>query len=122
MKLYHIFKQYIWLLNTIYKAKRITLREINEKWQKTEMSGGMSIARTTFNRHRDDILDIFGVYIECDPKDGFRYYIGNAHVLEEDSIQNWMFSTLTVNNMISEYRSLHDCIILESITTVRYYR
>ena len=38
MKLYRIFKQYIWLLNTIYKAKRITLREINEKWQKTEMS------------------------------------------------------------------------------------
>jgi hypothetical protein len=117
MKLYRIFKQYIWLLNTIYKAKRITLREINEKWQKTEMSGGMSIARTTFNRHRDDILDIFGVYIECDPKDGFRYYIGNAHVLEEDSIQNWMFSTLTVNNTISEYRSLHDCIVLESIPT-----
>ena len=79
MKLYRIFKEYIWLLNTIYKAKRITLREINEKWQKTEMSGGMSIPRTTFNRHRDDILDIFGVYIECDPKDGFRYYIGNAH-------------------------------------------
>ena len=32
------FKEYIWLVNTIRKARRITLAEINEKWLETEMS------------------------------------------------------------------------------------
>lgn len=110
-----IFKEYIWLVNTIYKHKRISLREINKLWVETDMSGGLPLPRTTFNRHKDAIEDIFGLYIECDFRDHFKYYIGNAHVLEEDSIQNWMLSTLSVNNIISENKSVHNRIVLESI-------
>ena len=32
MTTYTKFKEYIWLVNTIYKARRITLAEINERW------------------------------------------------------------------------------------------
>ena len=110
-----LFKQYIWLVNTIYRAKRITLAEINERWQRTEMSEGMPLSRTTFNRHKDAIEDIFGIYIDCDRKDGYRYYIGNEEVLHENSVQNWMLSTLTVNNLISESMSIQNRIVLENI-------
>ena len=34
-----LFKEYIWLVNTIYQARNITLNDINKKWLKTEMSG-----------------------------------------------------------------------------------
>ena len=33
-------KEYIWLVNTIRKARRITFAEINEKWLQTDMSEG----------------------------------------------------------------------------------
>jgi predicted DNA-binding transcriptional regulator YafY len=36
-------------------------------------------------------------------------------VLKGESVQNWMFSTLSVNNIISESLSLHHRILLESI-------
>ena len=29
----------------------ITLNDINKKWLKTDMSGGVEMARSTFNRH-----------------------------------------------------------------------
>ena len=61
-----LFKEYIWLVNTIYQARKITLNDINQKWMKTEMSGGVELARSTFNRHKAAIEDIFGIYIECD--------------------------------------------------------
>ena len=67
-----LFKEYIWLVNTIHSAKRISLAEINERWQRTEMSEGMPLSRTTFNRHKDAIEDIFGIYIDCDRRDGYR--------------------------------------------------
>ena len=115
MTTYTKFKEYIWLVNTIYHAKAITLAEINERWLKTDMSEGVEMARTTFYRHKCAIEDIFGIYIECDKKNGNRYYIGNESVLQEDSVQNWMLSTLSVGNMVEESRSLHHRILLEHV-------
>lgn len=110
-----LFKEYIWLVDTIRRAKTITLADINRKWMQTEMSEGMPLSRTTFYRHKYAIEDIFGIYIECDRKNGNKYYIGNDHVLREDSVQNWMLSTLSVSNLLGESQSLHHRILLENI-------
>ena len=107
------FKEYIWLIETINRAGKITFAEINEKWLETEMSGGVELARSTFNRHKDAIEDIFGIYIDCNRQNGYKYYIGNEDVLSEDSVQNWMLNTLTVNNIIGESLSLQDRILLQ---------
>ncbi len=110
-----LFKEYIWLVNTIYQAGKISFAKINEKWLRTEMSGGVEIARTTFNRHKDAIADIFGIIIDCDKKDGFKYFIANKSVLREDTIQNWMLSSMTVHTAVQEGVSLHKRILLEEI-------
>ena len=115
MKSYILFQQYIWLVNTIYKNVKISLEDLNRKWVDNDMSEGIPMARSTFNRHKAAIEDMFGIFIECDKRDGFKYYIGNQEVLEEDSIQNWMLSTLSVNNILAESKSVHDRILLESI-------
>lgn len=115
MTTYTKFKEYIWLVNTIYQAKSITLAEINRRWLKSDMSEGVEMARTTFYRHKCAIEDIFGIYIECDKKNGNKYYIGNEYVLRKDSVQNWMLSTLSVGNMVEESLSLHNRILLEHV-------
>ena len=115
MTTYTKFKEYIWLVNTIYHAKAISLAEINKRWLLTDMSDGIDISRTTFYRHKCAIEDIFGIIIECDKKNGNRYYISNDHVLDEDTVQNWMLSTLSVGNIVEESQSLHERILLEHI-------
>jgi hypothetical protein len=115
MTTYTKFKEYIWLVNTIYQARSITLAEINEKWLQTEMSEGIPLSRTTFHRHRIAIEEIFGLFIECNKKNGNKYFIGNDYVLREDSIQNWMLSTLSVSNMLGECQSLNHRILLENV-------
>ena len=115
MKIPTLFKEYIWLIETIYQAGRITFAELSMKWSRREEIGGLALSRTTFNRHRDAILDMFGVIIECDRKDNYRYYIDNKEVLNDNSIANWLFSTLSVGNMLDENVSLQSRILLESI-------
>lgn len=115
MKPAHLFREYIWLINAIHRHQRLTFEELNQQWIKTDMSGSLPMARSTFNRHRDAILDMFGIIIDCDKKDGYRYYIGNAEVLTEDTIQNWMLSTLSVNNVLAESLGVHERILLERI-------
>lgn len=121
MKTAFKFKEYIWLINTIRKAGRITLAEINEKWLQSELSEGVEFARSTFNRHKDAIQDMFGIYIVCDRQNGYKYYIGNDEVLHQDSVQNWLLSTLSVNNVISESLSLQNRILLQSVPSEGEY-
>ena len=115
MRVPALFKEYIWLVNTIRKAgdDGITFAEINEKWLETELSEGVELARSTFNRHKDAIEDIFGLIIDCNRLNGYRYFISNEEVLSEDSIQNWMLNTLTVSNIIGEALTLQDRILLQ---------
>lgn len=115
MKVYETFKEYIWLVNTIRKAGQISFEDIQEKWLETELSGGVEYAKSTFHRHKDAIQDIFGIYIDCDRKNGYKYFIGNDEVLSEDTVQNWMISTLTVNNIVGESLSVQNRIVLEQI-------
>lgn len=115
MKIPTLFKEYIWLIETIHQAGRITFAELSEKWRDREESGGLPLSRTTFNRHRDAILDMFGVIIECNRPDGYRYYIYNKEVLSDNTVANWLFSTLSVGNMLDENVGVQERILLESI-------
>ena len=96
MKASALFKQYVWLVGTISRAGRITLREINERWLRTEMSEGIPFSRTTFRRHRAEVEEMFDIIIECDNEN--RYYIDDTEMLREDSVQRWMLGSLTVSN------------------------
>lgn len=116
MRHYDKFKEYIWLVNAIsYSRHGLTLAELNDMWVKTEMSGGLPMHRNTFQRHKDTIEQMFGLYIECDTHNQCRYYIGNEHVLHEDSLQNWLLQTMSVSNLISESLNMQERIILENV-------
>ena len=115
MKSYALFQEYIWLVNTIFRAGKISLEEINRKWVETDMSEGLPMVRSTFNRHKDAIQDMFGIDIECDKRCGFKYYIGNPEALQEETIQNWMLSTLSVNSVLAESKAVADRILLEPV-------
>lgn len=113
MKASSLFKQYVWLVDTIRRARRITLSELGDRWLQTDLSEGVPLSRTTFNRHRAAVEEIFGVTIGCDADN--RYYIVDSDLLRSDTVQQWMLNTLTTSNIISEARGLHDRILLESI-------
>ena len=108
-----LFKQYVWLVDTIRRARRISLADLSDRWTRTEFSEGTALSRTTFNRHRDAVEEIFGITIGCDADN--KYYIVDSSLLRSDTVQEWMLSTLTVSNIVGEARGLHDRILLESI-------
>ena len=107
--------KYVWLVETLYKAKKITLKEINRKWTETDLSEGQDIPRRTFHSWKNEVEDLFGLVIMCDKRDGDRYYIENREVLEDDGLQRWLLNTMSVNNTLLENKTLSDRILLENI-------
>ena len=122
MKTAEIFKQYIWLADIIHRMKRLTLNEINERWMQTDMSGGLPMSRTTFNRHRLAIEEMFDLCIGC--KESGRksyYYIENIDVLENDKLQHWMLDALSIGKLFMENITLKDRIVLEKIPAGKHF-
>ena len=108
-----IFRQYIWIINTLRAYKRQTLEELSQKWQEDGLADGNPLPRSSFNRHRDAILDMFGIVIECEPKT-YKYYISNPEVLGDDSIARWIFSTLTVHGVLADSAAVKERLVLEN--------
>ena len=107
--------KYVWLVETLYRAKKITLKEINRRWLETDLSEGLEIPRRTFHSWKNTVEEMFGLVIMCDKSDGDRYYIENRESLEDDGLQRWLLNSMSVSNTLLENKSLSDRILLENI-------
>ena len=120
MKPAQIFHQYIWIINTLRAYRKLTLDELNQKWQEDGVADGNPLSRASFNRHRDAIQDMFGIIIDCDPST-YKYYISNEAVLSDDSIQRWLFSTLTVHGVLADSAAVKERLVLENAPAGEQY-
>ena len=117
----NLLNKYVWLVETIYKAKKITFEEINEKWLANDLSEGIELALRTFHKWRIAAEEMFGLIIECERKGGYHYYIANAHELKGCNIRNWLLNTISVSNVLIDNQHMKDRILLEEIPSGQEY-
>ena len=112
----------VWLVETIYRARKISFEELNRRWMDNEdLSGGVEMLKRTFHKWKWNIFDTFGLSIECEKAAPYRYYIANVDDLKSGSIEKWLLSTLSVSNSLLESKSIKDRIILEDVPSGREY-
>ena len=107
--------KYVWLVETIYRAKRISLKEINRRWLANDMSDGLEIPERTFHKWRIAVEELFGLSIANEGRGEYRYYIENANELRSGSMRSWLFNTLSVSSLLQTNISIKDKILLEEI-------
>lgn len=109
-------QKYSWLINTIRNHGKISLKDLEQKWQNSQLNQEQTIFdRSKLNRWRTAIEEQFGLKIACEQGGDYRYYLVNPEVLEKDNINNWLLENIAVNNAIGEYRNLSDRIILDPV-------
>lgn len=116
-----LFDKYIWLVDTIYRAGKITFEEINERWLRSRLSEGEDIPLRTFHNWRIAIEQVFDININCNRKGGYYYYIENADDMQKGGVRNWLLNTFAVNNLINESHHLKRRILFEEIPSGRKY-
>lgn len=109
----NLFTKYVWLVNTLYRNRRMTLKEINNSWIHTDFSDGKPIPRRTFHNHREKIQEFFDINIECD-RTTSEYYIEDAESLSKDKVRFWLLNSFAVSNISKEQEALHNRIMLEN--------
>lgn len=117
----NLLNKYVWLVETIYRAKQITFNELREKWLDNELSEGVELPLRTFHKWRIAVEEMFGLVIDCQRKGGYHYYIANAEELKGGNIRNWLLNTVSVSNLLIDNQHLKDRILLENIPSGQQY-
>lgn len=115
-----LINKYVWLVETIYRAGRITFEEINQKWLDEEMDD-RPIPLRTFHKWRIAAEEMFNINIECKRIGGYHYYIDNIDDFKSGKLRNWLFSTMAVSNLLLSSQSLKDRILLEYVPSGQIY-
>ena len=111
----NLLNKYVWLVETIYKAKKISFEDINRRWLDNDLSEGKELPKRTFHKWRIQIEEMFGLIIENENCGQYRFFIQNAEDLKNGSMRSWLFNTLTVSNLMMESASIKDKILFEEI-------
>ena len=115
-----LFK-YIWLVDTIGRAGKITFEELNDRWMRSSLNDGEELPKRTFHNWRADVEELFDINIECQRKGGNYYYIENPQDIRMETMRRWLLNTFTVSNIISDSQDLKDRILLEDVPSGQKY-
>lgn len=111
-----LFNRYVWLVDTIYRAGRISFEEINAQWERSSLNDmGEELPLKTFHNHKNAIQQMFDINIECDRRAGYLYYIEHAEDMEQGGVRTWLLNTFAVNHLINESHHLKRRILFEEI-------
>ncbi|MBR3478978.1 MAG: WYL domain-containing protein [Bacteroidaceae bacterium] len=116
-----LMSKYVWVIETIYRARKITFKELNERWLNDEISRGVDIPKRTFDNWRYAIWDMFGINIVNENCGEYRYYIENTDDINHNGLRSWIYNTFTVSNALANSQSIKDRILLEYVPSGQQY-
>lgn len=115
-------QKYVWLVDTIRRREKISLKEINRLWvDDILLSDGKEIPRRTLYKWCQAIEEMFEIKIANEGRGEYRYYIEYDDDFQKSSARTWIFNTIAVNNMLLNYKTLQDRILLESVPSGEQY-
>ncbi len=114
----NLINRYVWLVDTINRYGRITLKDLNDAWLRSEISEGKPLARRTFFHYRDGVEEMFDINIVCD-KSTFEYHIDDSGGENNTRLQSWLVDSASLSGMLSNAHDISDRIILENVPSAR---
>ena len=110
-----LISKYVWLVDTIYKAGKISFKDLNQKWLDDDISCGIALPKRTFDHWREAIADLFGIDISNENCGEYCYYIENREDIDGNGLRSWLFSTFCTGNALSGCQNIKDRILLEDV-------
>ena len=110
-----LMSKYVWVIETIYRHKKLSFKELNELWLQDDISRGVELPKRTFDNWKDEIWDTFGICILNERRGRYRYYIENEEDIANGAVTSWLYSTISVVKTLSNSWDIKERILLENI-------
>ena len=116
-----LITKYVWVIDTIYRRRKISFKDLNELWLRDEISRGEEIPKRTFDNWRNVIFDMFGIRISNENRGEYRYYIESEKDICNNGVRSWLYNTLSVGNVLAKSQTIKDRILLEYVPSGQEY-
>ena len=113
-----MINRYVWLVDTISRYGRITLKDLNKAWLRSEISEGKPLARRTFFHYRDGVEEMLDINIQCD-KSTFEYYIDDSGNESNARLRSSLVDSVSMSGMLSNAHDISSRIMLENVPSAR---
>ena len=105
-------KFYSWLIGLLDR-KHLTFEEIADEWKEARGNQDNDVLdKRTFHRYRENIQSQFGITVECNKSDGYRYYLKRDPV-DNDDVTVWMLSSLRLASL-GDMLKYHNKVMLDT--------
>ena len=105
-------KFYSWLIGLLDSA-HLTFEEIADEWKEAHANQDNNVLdKRTFHRYRENIQSQFGITVECDKSDGYRYYLKRDPIANDD-VTEWMLSSLRLASL-GDMLKFHNKVMLDT--------
>lgn len=115
---HNLFQRYAWLVDTISRYGRITLKELSDLWQESPLSNGRPLPQRTFHTYRAAAEEMFDVNINCDTST-YEYYIEGQPNSNERRLQQWLLNSMSINDMVRHSMDMSRRIVPENVPSAR---
>ena len=115
----NLISKYIWIIDALTKNRRLSKKELNRLWLKSEISGGDPLPDRTFFHYRRSIEEIFNIEIKCDCSG--KYYIDEPHSVRGHALTNWLLDSMAVSSAINEHQPGEERIEIEDVPSAREF-
>lgn len=114
-KVSETIRLYQWFISTIVSHGHISFSKLNELWVTSRMEECCPLSRTTFNRYREGIKELYGIEILCETggNDKNKYYIRNKADLYDDSPLLWSTNAMALNALLYKHDSIRRRISID---------
>ena len=105
-------KFYSWLIGLLDR-KHLTFEEIANEWKEARGNQDKDVLdKRTFHRYRENIRSQFGITVECNKSDGYRYYLKRDPIANDD-VTEWMLSSLRLASL-GDMLKFHNKVMLDT--------
>lgn len=106
----------LWIVETLLQAGALSLRELNERWERSVLYDNHRILGRTFTRYKDHIANEYAIDIDYSPSAN-KYYIVNREEIRDNALYRYLLSAYHIADLNTQTLRHRDRMMMEPVPT-----
>ncbi len=106
----------LWIIDTLLQVGKLSLRELNNRWERSSLYDGNLLHERTFARYKDFIADEYNIDISYSAATN-KYYIENSEEVRTNALYRYLLSAYRIAGLNTQALHHKDKLMLEPVPT-----
>ncbi len=106
----------LWIIDTLLQVGKLSLRELNDRWERSSLYDGNLLHERTFARYKEHIASEYNIDIGYSPTIN-KYYIENSEEVRTNALYRYLLSAYRIAGLNTQALHHKDKLMLEPVPT-----